>query len=291
MKTFVRCAIGATLVLGLSTPAMAQKTREMYYIFDIKTDASIDTVSNAIVKGLKKNAPDMQATTHLVRGERPDKPGTFEIIDMSEQMGGNMGGLMALAKAQGGGAMFKSAKCDGAVWTGRFTRDISNQRLNVNTCLFPYKGGYHLDVYANDTNKGHGMDISRKLGGAIAEAIVGKPEKWTQKTFSRMRRKIYEHVGVVPVLVEGQPTIDFSFKDEPVAAPVAEAPAVPPAQAPTPEVVAAPAAPVPTTAPAPTAVTVQAPVAAPAPAPAPEVPAVDCTGLSDEQCMAKLRGE
>jgi len=288
MNAYLKFTLGLAVSALISTPAMAQKTREMYYIFDIKTDASAEVVSNAIVKGLKKNAPDMHATTHLVRGAPPEKPGTFEVVDISEDLGASrgLGGLMALAKMQGGGAAFKTAKCDGAVWTGRFTRDISNQRLNVNTCLFPYQGGYHLDVYANDTNKGHGSDISRKLGGALAEAIVGKPEKWTKKTFSRMRRKIYEHVGVVPILVEGQPTLDFSFKDEPMAAPVAEAPAAPAAAAPAPAttVAPAPAAPAPA---APSAA--QAPVQA-APAPAP-VPTVDCTGLSDDQCMAKLRGE
>lgn len=45
--------------------------------------------------------------------------------------------------------------------------------------------------------------------------VLGKPQKWTRKTFSRMRRKVYENTGVLMEIVEGQSTMDFSFDDEP----------------------------------------------------------------------------
>lgn len=272
----------AAILLALATPVHAQTSTEMYYIFDIKTDAPRQEVSEAIRKGLKKYASKMQTTSPLVMGAPPVEPKKFEIVDMSSQFGGgNLGGLMEMARMRSGGLMFKTAKCDGAVWTGNFTRDISTQTLRMNLCLFPYQGGYSLNVYGQDTHKKvRGRGLSGAIGGIIAQEVVegalGGPAKWTQRAFRKMRKNVYEEVGVIPVLKEGQPTIDFTFKDERAHV-----------QASTPVAAAQPASPA-STASAPAQPQPLAPAASQPIAAAP-APSVDCTGLSDDQCMAKLR--
>lgn len=278
-KTLAALSLGIALSGFVYSPAEArdQRTTEMYYIFDIKTDASHEVIANAIVKGLKKNAPDMQTSSPLVMGKPPLEPKRFEIVDMADQFKDSpMAGIMQMAQMQGGGLALKQAKCDGAVWIGRFTRDISNQNLNITTCLFPYQGGYSLNLYGQDTHKkGHGL-ISRNLAASLVEGVLGKPQKWTQKTVRRMRAKIYEHTGVVASLVEGSPKIDFSFDDEPVPVEAAVT------QAPNAAIISAPVS---------TPGTESAPIASePVQVPAPAVASIDCTGLSDDACMAKLTG-
>jgi len=223
---------GLIMAAGFSSAVTAQaqdqKTTEMYYIFDLKTDLSSDEISEAIRKGLKKNASKIQATSPLVMEPTPAVPGRFKIVDMADQFeGSSMAGLMALAQMNGGGAGLKTASCDGAVWIGRFTRDNSTQSLNITTCLFPYQGGYSLNVYGQDTSKKSGAGHRRLVEKGVA-GLLGKPKKWTQKTFTRMRRKVFENTGVLMELQEGQPKVDFTFDDEPTlaVAPVAS-PAAP----------------------------------------------------------------
>ena len=275
-KTMTIAAIASTSILLAGTsPAHAQTSTEMYYIFDIKTDASRQEVSEAIRKGLKKYASKIHTTSPIVMDAPPVEPKKFEIVDVSSQFGGgNFGGLMDLARAQSGGLAFKTAKCDGAVWTGNFTRDISSQTLRMNLCLFPYQGGYSLNVYGQDTHKKvRGPGLSGHIGGMIAQEIVdgalGGPQKWTQRAFRGIRKRVYKDVGVLAVLQEGQPQIDFSFKDEPAAATVQQPSAAT-------QLVSQPVN---------TAPVVHSPAADPATA----APAISCKGLSDAQCLAKMR--
>jgi len=276
-KTIVIAAsVSASISLAAASPAHAQTSTEMYYIFDIKTDASRQEVSEAIRKGLKKYASKIQTTSPIVLDAPPTKPNQFEIVDVSSQFGGsNLGGLMDLARAQNGGLAFKTAKCDGAVWTGNFTRDISTQTLKMNLCLFPYQGGYSLNVYGQDTHKKvRGSGLSGHIGGLIAQEVVegalGKPQKWTQRAFRSIRKRVYNDVGALAVLQEGQPLIDFSFKDEPVAATAQQSTAAT-------ELVSQPVNSTPV---------VHNPATVPA---TPAIPVTSCKGLSDAECLARMR--
>jgi len=213
MKLFKTILISLAAISAAQT-AYAQDSSEMYYIFDLKTDVSSKDLGKVIAKGIKKHAPKAQTSSHLIMGEPPATPGRFEIVDMSDQFGDNLGGLMALAKANGSAAAFKTAKCDGAVWTGKFTKNSKTQNLSFDTCLYPYQGGYSLQVYAQDTDKGHGQALHRQAVGGLFESVVGKPEERAQKALTRMRRKLFEDAGVMANLVEGQPKLDFTFKGE-----------------------------------------------------------------------------
>ena len=112
---------------------------------------------------------------------------------------------MAALAAGGGGLGFRMATCEGAVWTAKAQRTVSgSNNLNLTACLFQYKGGYHLDMYAVFTKAEGGlMQISRDM----ANAMVGAPEEWTEKTFLDVVRNINKAIAADVTLLEAQPEI------------------------------------------------------------------------------------
>lgn len=175
------------------------KTVEYYRIFDIKTDASRYTVSDAASNGLGKNVNDAQEARPIpMETEPPTKPGRFKLEDPFK---GTRLGVLANA---GGNIGFKVATCDGAVWSAKATRDIDgDSNLTLTACLFEYKGGYHLDLYAIfGKTEGGIMQISRNM----AHAMVGTPEQWVEKTFLDIVREIKKQTGAEINFIEGYPT-------------------------------------------------------------------------------------
>ena len=206
--TYLKAAIiGPLTMLALSAPANAQqadRTTEMFHIFDIKTDASKAEVSRALIDGLNNNVSDSQTITPLVRGAPPETPGTFELTNPLENSRlGGLAGLLGSAQT----AQLKQVTCDGAVWIANFQRRLKgSQQLRATLCLFPYVEGYHLDVYALDTvEKGGGL--SKKLGRLIAGAVVGDPGDWTNKTIVDTLRSVRAQTGAEISYVEGQPAL------------------------------------------------------------------------------------
>ncbi|GGD81970.1 hypothetical protein [Croceicoccus mobilis] len=196
---------------GLSgaLPANAQqadRTRELYHIFDIQTEASRSDVVKAVKDGMNINVSDSQTITPLVRGTPPEEPGTFELVDpLAEGRLGGLGALIGAAQA----AQIKQVKCDGAVWIATAQRRIrGSQTLRLTLCLFPYANddarGYHLDAYALDTEE-KGGGLSKRLGRLIAGAIVGNPEDWTNKTIVDLLREVHRQTDATVDYVEGQP--------------------------------------------------------------------------------------
>lgn len=74
-------------------------------------------------------------------------------------------------------------------------------------CLFPYAEGYHLDVYALDTEV-RGGGVSRRLGRLIAGAVVGDPGDWTNKTIIDLLRTVDRQTNAEISYVEGQPAFE-----------------------------------------------------------------------------------
>ena len=206
-------ALSGVIIFGCvaSSPALAQKADrsiEIYHIFDLKTDASRTEITRAITDSLNNNVSDSDTIMPLVRGDPPETPGTFELVDALENS--RMGGLSALIPAAQR-AQFKQVKCDGAVWIANAVRRIrGSQNLRLTMCLFPYTDGYHLDVYAVDTQE-KGGGLAAKLGRAVAGAVVGNPREWTNKTIIGTVRSVANKTGAVVTYVEGQP----AFSEEP----------------------------------------------------------------------------
>lgn len=183
---------------------LAEKTKqvEYYRIFDIKTNAKRAEVSKAASVGLAKNVGSANETSPIPSFSTPPaEPGRFKVVDMSNQLSGNFGALMAMSGNKGLG--LKSAQCDNAVWTANARKAVKNSwNLNLTTCLFEYQDGYHVDMYAHFTKEEGGV---LQLSRAMANAMVGSPEEWVEKTFLDVVRTIQQKTNSEISFVEGYP--------------------------------------------------------------------------------------
>lgn len=197
----VAVAVG-TAGCGTTNNYLAEKrqTVEYYRIFDIKTTASRQAVAKAASNGIGRNVNNAQEATPIPSSaDIPDKPGRFKLVNPFE-------GSRLAALAGGAGSLgLRMATCDGAVWTAKAERRISgSNNLNLSACLFQYKDGYHLDLYAVFTKQEGGLfQISRDM----ANAMVGTPEEWTEKSLLDIVRSVRANVGAEIALLEAQPEI------------------------------------------------------------------------------------
>ena len=198
-------AISAALALsacGTSNNYLAQKTKttEYYRIYDLKTTATRSAIAKAASDGLGRNVNNAQEATPIPRsGEPPEKPGRFQIVEPFK------GSNLAMLAGAGGSLGLQLVNCDGAAWTAKAQRTVSgSNNLDLTACLFQYQGGYHLDLYAVFKKQEGGlMQISRDM----ANAMVGTPEEWTEKTLLDVVRSIRAATGAEVTLLEAQPEI------------------------------------------------------------------------------------
>lgn len=188
-----------------SVMAERNQTTEHYYIFDIKTTADANAVIAAASRGLRQNANDVQESRGIPNGSGvPAKPGRFKVVNPLE--GSQLGALAAMA-GNGQVAMMKVATCDGAAWQASSSRDTGPHQLRITACLFPYQGGYQIDLHGVSNQQSGGADIGAALGAAMAHAVVGDPSAWTQKAFVDTVRQVRQETGATVTLVEGFPEI------------------------------------------------------------------------------------
>jgi hypothetical protein len=190
-------AAGVTVALaGCSTDgggnplASRSTTVEYYRVFDIKTDVSAPAVAKAATDGINRNVKD--AVVAAAPGvEATELPGHFKIADPNS--------------APPGTPVAKGPSCDGAAWTAKATPRVrGTEDMNLVACLFPYKSGYHLDMYAVFTKPEGGlMQWPRRLGGMF----LGTPEKFTESTMMDVVRAIRESTGAKVALVEAKPNL------------------------------------------------------------------------------------
>jgi hypothetical protein len=235
--TMMACAVAAGLsaaLAGCSTEggnnplASRSTTVEYYRVFDIKTDAVAQTVAQAATTGINRNVKDAVVSTPP-GVEATELPGHFKIADPSG--------------AAPGSAVAKGPSCDGASWTAKATPRVrGSDDMNLVACLFPYKAGYHLDMYAVFTRPEGGlMEWPRRLGGVF----LGTPEKFTETTMMDLVRAIREGTGANVSLVEAKPNLAGTPWLEPSKAPLtasaSPAPAAQPATQPATQPAAQPA--------------------------------------------------
>jgi len=187
---------------GSTNNYLSAKTKniEYYRIFDIQTAASRSSVAKAASDGLGRNTGNAQEAMPIPSSaDLPDLPGRFKLVNPFE-------GSKLAALAGGGGSLgIRIATCDGAVWTAKANRTVSgSNNLALTVCLFQYKGGYHLDQYAVFSKQEGGlMQVSRDM----ANAMVGTPEEWTEKTLLDVVRNIHAVTGADVKLLEAQPDV------------------------------------------------------------------------------------
>tara|TARA_R110001583_G_scaffold167425_1_gene320214 strand:- start:3322 stop:3972 length:651 start_codon:yes stop_codon:yes gene_type:complete len=195
--------IGAALTgCGTLNNALVEKTKnvEYYRIFKLETDADRYAVAEAASNGLGRNVNSATEANPIPNyTETPDKPGRFKIENP-------LAGTKMAAFMGGGGSLgFKVATCEGAIWTASANRNITGSSdLRLTACLWEYKGGYHLDTYAAfQKAEGGIMQISREM----ANAMVGTPEEWTEKTFIDIARAVHKETGAKITYLEGYPKL------------------------------------------------------------------------------------
>lgn len=195
-SSMMALALGAALA-GCSTGdanmfASREKTVEYYRVFDIKTDPSNQAVAKAASEGINRNVPDATLAAGPAAGDVQEQPGRFKMVSPAAGAPG--------VPAAGG------PTCEGASWTAKAApRVTGGQNMNMIACLFPYKGGYHLDMYAVFTKREGGwLEWPRRVTGRF----MGTPEKWTEKAMADVVRAIRESTGAEVALVEAKPQVE-----------------------------------------------------------------------------------
>lgn len=202
--------------------AARDTTVEYYRVFDIKTEAGAPTVTKAASVGINRNVKDAVVSTPATV-QVTELPGHFKMADPTS--------------APPGAPADKGPTCEGAAWTAKAVPHVrGGDNMNMVACLFPYRSGYHLDMYAVFTKpEGGWLYWPRRLGGAI----MGTPEKFTETTMIDVVRAIHDSTGAQVTLVEakpnlaGTPWLDKTTASAAPASTSALAPASAPTSAPT----------------------------------------------------------
>lgn len=189
-RLMMAAAVGAALA-GCSTGAgemFASRDRTVEYVrvFDIKTEAPPPAVARAASEGISRNINNATLATPL--------PETAEVLDQP--------GRFKLADTPGAA---RGPTCDGASWTAKARPDVrGGQDMHIVACLYPYKTGYHLNMYAGFTKKEGGwLEWPRRATGMV----LGTPEKYAEKTMLDVIRTIRESTKAQVALVEAKPDV------------------------------------------------------------------------------------
>ena len=170
------------------------------------------SVIKAASDRLGRNVNNAQEASPIPKSATlPDTPGRFAVVNPFE------GSKFAMLAGGAGSLGFQMATCDGAAWSAKAVRDVAgSNKLNLTACLFQYKDGYHVDMYAVFVkNEGGLYQISRDL----AHAMVGTPEEWTEKTFLDVVRSVHAKVDAKVTLLEAQPEVSGTPWLDPIDAP------------------------------------------------------------------------
>jgi len=191
MKRVIMAAVVGAALAGCGTAAgdlftARDQTVEYVRVFDIKTEAPPPAVARAASEGISRNIRNATLATPLPATEdRLDQPGRFK-----------------LAETPGAA---RGPRCDGASWTAQARPDVrGTQDMHIVACLYPYKTGYHLDMYAAFTKKEGGwLAWPRRATGLV----LGTPEKYVEKTMLDLVRTIRETTNAQVALVEARPEV------------------------------------------------------------------------------------
>lgn len=169
--------------------AARDTTVEYYRVFDIRTDAAAPAVAKAASEGINRNVKDAVVAT--LAFTPTDAPGRFKMADPASTLPGT--------------AAEKGPTCEGASWTAKASPRVrGGDNMNLVACLFPYKSGYHLDMYAVFTKpEGGWLAWPRRMGGKI----MGTPEKFADTAMVDVVRSIRTSTNAQVLLVEAKPDL------------------------------------------------------------------------------------
>ena len=205
MKSFMVAAVVGAALGGCATAgggmfAAREQTVEYVRVFDIKTDAPVPAVVRAASEGISRNIRNATLATPLPdTAELQDQPGRFKLADVP---------------GTARGVATPGPDCDGASWTAKGRPEVrGGQDMQVVACLYPYKNGYHLDMYAAFSKKEGGwLAWPRRASGKL----FGTPENYAEKTMLDIVRTIREATKAQVALVEAKPDVAGAPWLEPV---------------------------------------------------------------------------
>ena len=177
------------------------QTHEFFRIYDVKTSADVDDLGDALEAGMKYNLNNPQIHRPFVMAPVPKEPGRFTTDDTMTNT--NLGRLMKTYGQTDLG--LKTMVCKDSPWQARGTRFSSGDWNGVvNVCVFPYQGGYHVDMYGFLTVKQGGIKEVVRSG---VYSVMGEPLQWIEKAMLDTIREARAKLDAEVSLVEARPKL------------------------------------------------------------------------------------
>lgn len=186
---------------GTINNSLADKTTQIEYfrVYDLKTTASASTIGQAAANGIGMDINDMQSSYPInTSGEVPAKPAYMQLTAPFANT------PMAAFLNQAGSIGFKVATCNGAAWTAKSQRANNGSfGHDMTFCLFPYQGGYQLDMYGVLTQETGGL---MQLDRFVVDKALGTPTQFMDKAFADTLLSIHHAIPKASItFVRGEP--------------------------------------------------------------------------------------
>lgn len=197
-------AVAAVSLSGCGTlnNALSDKTTstEYFRVYNIPTNVPAKVIAEAASNGIGKDINGMNSAYPINTSD--EEPGKAAYMKLTNPLEGTA--ISALAGGVGN-IGFKVASCNGAVWTSNARTNFDgNSGKYFALCLFPYKGGYQLDMYGDLTTKTGGL---AQIDRAIVNAALGSPEQFMDKAFNDTLQSVHDALPDAPIqFVRGEPT-------------------------------------------------------------------------------------
>lgn len=190
-----------TSVNPLASMTPTKETIKSYQIYDIKgaDKLSPTQLSDAIKVALQKDVTGISITNDLPPHPLPEQAGRFQLSNPFE--GSAIGALAATS-----GQPLEVASCKGSIMMASASNESMashGENTNFTVCLWPYKGGYHLDFYSAFTKSSGGFS-AEALGDSLARSIVGDSSQGIPKTIDDVLTSV-KGIGATVSLVEKYP--------------------------------------------------------------------------------------
>lgn len=190
---------------GSLNNALSQKTTDTEYfrVYSIRTSTPVDVIARAAANGIGKDIDGIQEAYPInTSGIVPAKPGYMKLVDPFSNS------PMAAFATSAGSVGFKVATCAGASWTAKANKVVAgDDRESFDMCLFPYSGGYQLDIYGDLVTESGGVNLSLLLARSMVSHALGSPKEFMDKAFADTLNSIHAAVPAAHIrFVRGEPT-------------------------------------------------------------------------------------
>ena len=135
-----------------------------YVIFDVKPVLKREDLMKAVTEAVQKHNQRVSVNRNIPPANLPQTPGRFSLVDP-------FGGIQIQGRTPA-----KTAVCNDPLLNISSQANIRHGGLPEGTsftlCLFPYKAGYHIDIYAvYEEGGGLSEAITRNLLGSSSQFI------------------------------------------------------------------------------------------------------------------------